>query len=223
MVRHIHREIEKLKRRVLALGGMVESSLEKATLAVLRDDSKLAAEVMGSDDTIDAAEVEIEEECLKILALYQPVATDLRFVIAVLKLNNDLERIGDLTVNIAEQVDAVKTIDPAIRPEALPTMIDRVRDMFKGALESLINLDPGAARAVGAADDEVDDIHRGMFDYVLSGMRANPDDAEALIHYLSISRYLERIADHATNIAEDVVYMTQGDIVRHAGAPEEGD
>ena len=136
-------------------------------------------------------------------------------------MNNDLERIGDLTVNIAEQVEAVKNADPAVRQHVLPTMIDRVRDMFKQSLDALINLDPDAARAVGAADDEVDDIHRGMFGYVVRGMKANPEHAESLIHFLSISRYLERIADHATNIAEDVVYMTEGDIVRHAGAPEE--
>jgi phosphate transport system protein len=223
MSQHIHGEIEKLKRRVLSLSGVVESSLEKATAAVLRNDTDLADEVIAADEGVDEMEVEIEEECLKILALYQPVATDLRFVVAVLKLNNDLERVGDLAVNIAEQVQAVKTADPTVRPHVLPTMIDRVRDMFKQSLDALINLDADAARAVGAADDEVDDMHRGMFGYVVRAMKENPAHAEVLIHFLSISRYLERIADHATNIAEDVIYMTEGDIVRHTGAPEEDD
>jgi phosphate transport system protein len=178
MSQHIHGEIEKLKRRVLSLSGVVESSLEKATAAVLRNDTDLADEVIAADEGVDEMEVEIEEECLKILALYQPVATDLRFVVAVLKLNNDLERVGDLAVNIAEQVQAVKTADPTVRPHVLPTMIDRVRDMFKQSLDALINLDADAARAVGAADDEVDDMHRGMFGYVVRAMKENPAHAD---------------------------------------------
>lgn len=215
MSRHILSEIDKLKRRILALGGVVESHLEKATTAVLRDDEALAARVIAGDREVDEAEVEIEEECLKILALYQPAATNLRFVVAVLKLNNDLERIGDLAVNIAEQVSAVKGTDPAIRPALLPHMIFCVHKMFRDSLDSLINLDADHARAVGAADDEVDDMHRDMFTYVIENMKKTPEQAGLLIHYLSISRYLERIADHATNIAEDVVYMTEGSIVRH--------
>jgi len=217
MSRHIHKEIERLKRRILALGGVVEAALEKATGAVLRDDTALAEQVIAADNEVDETEVEIEEECLKILALYQPVATDLRFVVAVLKLNNDLERIGDLAVNIAEQVSAVKGTDELVRPRSLPDMIRCVRAMFRNSLDALINLDSEQARAVGAADDEVDDMHRSMFTYVLDGMKKQPDNAALLIHYLSISRYLERIADHATNIAEDVVYMTEGSIVRHGG------
>ena len=221
MTRHIHKEIDRLKRRVLALGGVVENNLEKATGAVLRNDEALAAEVIASDKDVDETEVEIEEECLKILALYQPVAADLRFVVAVLKLNNDLERIGDLAVNIAEKLTAVRQADPGLRPQTFPHMIECVRSMFRKSLDALINLDTDEARAVGAADDEVDDLHRAMFGYVIEGMKQNPDSAEALVHFLSISRYLERVADHATNIAEDVIYMTEGLIVRHGvGAPE---
>ena len=215
MVKHIDRQVDRLKQDILSLGGVVEESLAQAVSAVLERDVSVARAVITADAAVDQKEVEIEEDCLKILALYQPVATDLRFVVSVLKLNNDLERIGDLAVNIAEQAVALSSADPSARPERLAEMVDRVRKMLKASLDSLVNLDPDAARDVCAADDAVDDIHRESYQWLIRSMKANPEQANEHVHYLSVSRYLERIADHATNIAEDVIYMTEGDIIRH--------
>ncbi len=217
MSSRIHNQMEKLKQKVLALAALVEENLAKATHAVLHDDVEAAHEVIASDPVVDAEEVDTEEECLKILALYQPVAKDLRFVVAILKLNNDLERIGDLAVNIAEHAGRLGSHERSRCPETLEKMIPRVRAMVHRAIDSLVQLDPDAARQVGAEDDAVDDLHRSMFEYVIEAAGRNPADLDVLIHYLSVSRYLERIADHATNIAEDVIYMTSGEIVRHTG------
>lgn len=219
MANRLHQQIEKLKRKVLALASVVEGNLAKAAHAVLQNDVDAAGQVIASDPAVDAEEVDTEEECLKILALYQPVAKDLRFVVAILKLNNDLERIGDLAVNIAEQVRSLARHERSLCPDTLGEMTERVRSMVHQCIDCFVALDAEQARAVGAADDAVDELHRGMFRYVIDGVHKRPEDAEDLIHYLSVSRSLERIADHATNIAEDVIYMTDGEIVRHMGKP----
>ena len=157
----------------------------------------------------------MEEECLKILALHQPVAIDLRFVVAVLKLNSDLERIGDLAVNIAERAQFLSTREPVPVPLDFGGMAQATRNMLRRALDALVNMDIGAAWEVLKSDDVVDEINREMFVQVQDGIRKHPDMLEALIHLLSASRHLERIADLATNIAEDVIYMVDGEIVRH--------
>lgn len=221
MSNRLLRQTKKLKQKILTLAGLVEGNLAKATHSVLHDDVETAREVIASDPTVDAEEVDTEEECLKILALYQPVAKDLRFVVAILKLNNDLERIGDLAVNIAEQAGRLGTHERSLCPDILEKMVPRVQAMVHQAIDSLVELDAEAAREVGAADDAVDDLHRSMFQHVIDGVGKNPADVDDLIHYLSVSRYLERIADHATNIAEDVIYMTSGEIVRHGGTRRE--
>jgi phosphate transport system protein len=160
-------------------------------------------------------EVEVEESCLKILALYQPVAIDLRFIIAVLKINNDLERVGDLAVNIAERAIFLAT-QPEVNVELdFTTMAVKTQEMLKKSLDALVNLNAGLAREVCACDDEIDAINRQMYLTVQDAMNTHPDQIEPLTHLLSASRHLERIADHATNIAEDVIYMIEGEIVRH--------
>ncbi len=217
MSNRLDRQTDKLKQKVLALASLVEANLAKATHAVLHDDVEAARAVIASDPAVDAEEVDTEEECLKILALYQPVAKDLRFVVAILKLNNDLERIGDLAVNIAEQAGRLGAHERSLCPDILEKMIPRVQAMVHQSIDCLVQLDAEAAREVGAADDAVDDLHRSMFEYVINAVHKRPRDVADLIHYLSVSRYLERIADHATNIAEDVIYMTSGEIVRHGG------
>lgn len=213
---HLHKAIDSLKQRVLALSALVEESVIKAIGAVNARDAKLALEVIDGDSKIDQAEVEVEEECLKILALHQPVATDLRLIVAVLKINNDLERIGDLAVNMASRARKLALI------EAPPkVMVDfrggeeRVRDMLRKSLQALLNLDENTAKWVCAADQEIDDINRGVFQQVSQGIKEHPEEADRLIMLLSVSRNLERIADHTTNIAEDVLYMIRGEIVRH--------
>lgn len=215
MAQHLQREIDKLKKEILSLGAMVESSVQLAVKSIEERDSDLAERVIFSDNEIDHAEVDLEENCLKVLALHQPVAIDLRFIIAVLKINSDLERIGDLSVNIAERVKFLRD-QPRIKiPYDLQGLAEKTSWMLRNSLDSLVKLDTVIARQVCTADDEVDNINREMYDLIKNAIRAHPEHLDALIPYLSVSRYLERIADHATNIAEDVIYMVDGVIARH--------
>lgn len=216
-MKHLDREIDRLKRHVLALSALVEENVAKAVQAVVERDNELAATVLRSDRQVDEIEVEVEEECLKILALHQPVALDLRFIVAVLKLNNDLERIGDLAVNIAEQVEPLSVRDQPTLPIDIGPIAKRTQAMLRDVLDALVNKDPDSGRRVCAADDAVDDLHHGIFARVETLLReaSGPGDVGVLLHLLSVSRCLERVADLATNIAEDIIYMTEGDIVRH--------
>ena len=216
-MKHLDREIDRLKRHVLALSAIVEENVGKAVRAAMERDHELAQTVTRSDRQVDEIEVEVEEECLKILALHQPVALDLRFIIAVLKLNNDLERIGDLAVNIAEKVEHLGNADDPPLPIDLSRITSLTQAMLRDALDALVNRDPNSARRVCAADDDVDDCHHEIAQRV-EALLTETVDASAvttLIHLLSVSRCLERIADLATNIAEDIIYMTEGDIVWH--------
>ncbi len=215
MTLQFHREIDKLKKMVLSLGADVEDNVHKAVQALQNRDTGLAEKIIASDEAVDRFEVYLEEECLKILALHQPVAIDLRFVIAVLKINNDLERIGDLAVNIAERAAFLATQEPVDIPFDFPGMSDKTKLMLRKSLEALVNMDAQMAWDVCAMDDEVDAINREMYNQVQEGIRQQPEKMNSLIHLLSTSRHLERIADGATNIAEDVIYMIAGEIVRH--------
>ena len=215
MTLHMQREIEKLKKLVLSLGADVEENVHKAVQSLQLHDRNLAEKIVASDAAVDKFEVYLEEECLKILALHQPVAIDLRFVIAVLKINNDLERIGDLAVNIAERAMYLSSQDPVDIPFDFVGMADKTKLMLKRSLDALVNMDTREAWEVCAMDDDVDAMNRRMYEQVQEGIRRNPEQMNSLIHYLSTSRHLERIADHATNIAEDVIYMVAGEIVRH--------
>jgi phosphate transport system protein len=178
-------------------------------------DGALARQVAENDDRIDHIEVDLEEECLKVLALYQPVANDLRFIVSVLKINNDLERIADLAVNIAERALDLLKYERIVVPFEFSTMWRKVYDMVRKSLDALVNLDRRQAREVIALDEAVDDLHHNSYALVIDRIRRKPQHIEPLICYLVVSRYLERIADQATNIAEDVLYLIEGDIVRH--------
>lgn len=215
MTVHLERELDRLKKKILALGAIVEERVRMAIKAMETRDRDLAKKVIESDDEIDQIEVDVEEGCLKILALYQPVAIDLRFIVAVIKINNDLERIGDIAVNIAERAAFLATQGKLDIPFDFAGMAEKTQSMLKKSLDSLVNMDADLAWEVGAADDEVDAINRDMYLQVQDGIRKNIDRMECLIHLLQASRHLERIADHATNIAEDVIYMINGEIVRH--------
>lgn len=218
MSTHLRREIERLKRQLLNLSAVVESSVQKAVRSISERDDKLARQVMDADNEIDQMEVDVEEDCLKILALHQPVATDLRFIIAVLKINNDLERIGDLSVNIAERAIYLANKEKVEIPFDFPKMSALTQSMLHRSLDALVNMDRALANAVCAADDELDKINRDMYTKVKNGIRNNPEQIDSLINLLAVSRQLERIGDHCTNIAEDVIYMIEGTIVRHGGA-----
>ena len=214
-------EIERLKKRLLTLSAEVESRVQQAVQALLNADRELGLKVKAGDAQIDNMEIALEEECLKVLALHQPVAHDLRFVVSVLKINNDLERVADFAVNIAERaID----LSGAIRiecPYDIQKMAAKVKEMLRVALDSLMMQDTDMARTAIAMDDEVDHMHRGNFARVKNAIRENPTIIDGLVLYLSISRYLERMGDLATNIAEDVVYQIEGTIIRHGGIQQE--
>jgi len=211
----LHSEIDKLKKQILRLGAMVEEHLHMAVKSIKDRDDQLARQVIAGDLKIDQMEVDLEEECLKLLALHQPVATDLRFIIAVLKINNDLERIGDLEVNIAERA-AFLAVQPSIEfPFDFTAMTEKVKVMLKMCLDALVNSDASIASDVCLLDDEVDECNREAYQQVSQMIKKNPEQIDCYIHLLSVSRHLERIADQATNIAEDVIYMIDGTIIRH--------
>lgn len=212
---HLHREIENLKKEILTVGAIAEQSVREATRAIEHRDEALARSVIEKDINLDQMEVEVEESCLKILALHQPVATDLRFIVAALKINNDLERVGDLAVNIAERALFLAG-QPEVNVEFdFMTMAVKTQEMLKKSLDALVNLNTRLAYEVCACDDEIDAMNRQMYLMVQEAMNAHPNQVEPLIHLLSASRHLERVADLATNIAEDVIYMIKGEIVRH--------
>ncbi len=215
MSKHIRREIAALKKEILGLGAAVEEILYKAVKSLEERDKALSEQVLEEDSAIDQMEVEIEEDCLKVLALHQPVAIDLRLIISILKINNDLERVGDLAVNIAERSAFLATREKIDIPLDFMKMADISRDMLKKSLDALVTEDPKIAHDVCGMDDEVDAINREMYMTIQEGIRSNPARLESLIHLLSVSRHLERIADLATNVAEDVIYMIEGEIVRH--------
>lgn len=219
--KHFSRELEKIKKRILSLGAKVEEQVRMATQAVEAHDAELAKQIIKSDFEIDEMEVEIEEECLKILALHQPVAVDLRFLIAVIKINNDLERIGDQAVNIAERVDVIAKRDLSEFFFDYTAMGEKVQDMLKMSLDALVNMDYDTAYSVVMRDDEVDQIKSDAYDRIKQAMSNHPDKIGYLINLLLISRHLERLADHATNIAEEVIYLIEGEIVRHAAYNKE--
>ena len=215
MPRHIERQVDQLKEKILRVGTLVEEAISKSITALINRDVHLAQRVAANDEEIDRMEVEVEEECLKILALYQPVAADLRFVVAVLKINNDLERMGDLAQNIAKRVGQLANQDPRDMPPEIRSMAMQAQEMVKQCLDAVVNADPALARQVREEDDAVDECRQQIRRKVLRGIKQNPENVENLLRVNSVSKHIERIADMATNVAEDVIYMVEGDIVRH--------
>ena len=212
---HLQKEIDRLKKLALSLSARVEDNLRAAVRAVMDRDTLLARRVIDADREIDRTEVDVEEECLKILALHQPVAIDLRYIVAILKINNDLERVGDLAVGIAERAEDL--IDgPAFDiPFDLPGLSGKVQSMLSGSLDAMINLDAGLARRIWMSDDDVDQRNREAYTRIKERIQREPERVDGLISLLSVSRNLERVADHAVNIAKDVLYMVEGEIFRH--------
>lgn len=215
MTVHFVKEVASLKEMILHLSGEVEKQLELAVAAIMNRDAGMASAVLNQDRDIDLAEVEVEEECLKILALHQPVALDLRFIVAVLKINNDLERIGDLAVNIAERAIFLAESTDTDELFDFPTMAEKASTMVRESLDAMLKRDMQLAVHVRESDNVVDDLNREMYEQIKKRIQEHPDRVEIYIHQLSVSRHLERVADHATNIAEDVIYMLKGEVVRH--------
>jgi phosphate transport system protein len=215
MSKHLERDLERLKKNVLTMGGMVEEATDLAITAVIDRRRDLAEQVMQGDDRIDAKELDVEDECLKILALHQPVASDLRFLVSVLKVNSDLERMGDLAKNIAERASALAQQPPIDGAQDFRGMAERVGRMVHECIDALVRRDVDLARRVCFEDREVDEENKRRFIALQEVMRRDPESIERAVHLLSVSRHLERIADHATNVAEDVVFLVDGEVIRH--------
>ena len=218
MAKHLEKELERLKKLIYSLSARVDENLELAVKSIQENDTELAQKVIDDDTNIDDLEIEVEEECLKALALYQPVAIDLRFIIAVMKMTSDLERIGDLAADIAKNGISISQAPKPKVPLDLHQMTYLVKTIVRKALDALINIDPYLAREVIKDDDEINAMKAEMKSEIVEALKREPEHAETLITLLAITHRLERIGDHASNIAEDVIYMVEADIVRHQPA-----
>lgn len=215
---HLQRDLEALKKELLQLGNLVESAINSAILALHNRETTLADRVLQIELEINEKEVFIEEECLKMLALHQPVAVDLRFIVAVLKVDNDLERMGDFAKNIAKRALDLAHLNPVpIFPEFVNELPDLVRTMVRKSLDSLVALDVDLARNVIKMDKRVDEINAMMYKEVQRIILEDVKRTEVALNLLSCSRHMERIADLSTNIAEDVLFMVEGKVMRHMG------
>jgi phosphate transport system protein len=212
---HLERDLENLQRDILTLAASVEESIYKAIRALQDRETDLAQEVIAGDSQIDQQENQIEEECLKLLALHQPVAVDLRRIAAVLKINTDLERMADLAGDIAERALVLAKPPYIAIPPDLQRMTDLTTSMVRQSLDAFVHLDSRLARRVLRLDDEVDRFNRDIITELIQVMKQSPELIEPAMSLFSATRHLERIADHATNIAEDVVYLVEGEIIRH--------
>jgi len=215
MSKHLERDLETLQRHILGMGAAVEEAIYKAIRALQDRDADLAREVVDGDTAIDATENRVAEECLKILALHQPVAIDLRRVAAILAINVDLERMADLAVDMAERAEVLAGPPFLPVPDRLQQMTELTTTMVRQCLDAFVHLDVPQARRVVRLDDEIDRLNADIIAEVVGTMRESPDFIEPGLSLFNAVRHLERIADHATNIAEDVVYLVEGEIVRH--------
>jgi phosphate transport system protein len=215
MSKHLERDLDNLQGDLLALAASAEEAIHKAIRALQQRETDVAEQVIAEDNQIDQEENRVEEECLKILALHQPVAVDLRRITAALKINTDLERMADLAEDIAERALHLSRLPPVPIPGKLQRMTDLTTSMVRQSLDAFVNLDARLARRVCRLDDEVDRYNNEIIRELLELMQSSPDMIEPGLSLFSATRHLERIADHATNIAEDVVYLVEGEIIRH--------
>ena len=215
MQRHFHEELDALKQTLLAMGGLVEDQIRRVMTALLERDGDLAQEVIDRDRQVNAYDVEIDEKCVELLALYQPTASDLRMITTAMKIVTDLERIGDQAVNIAQRALELNR-EPQLKPYIdLPRMAEKAQRMVKESLDAYVGRDTELARRVCAEDADVDALKEQIFRELLTFMMADARTIPRAIRLILISRFLERVADHATNIAEMVIYMVDSKMVRH--------
>lgn len=215
---HLQREIDRLKKSLLSLCALVEDQLDSAMDALEQRDGAQAQRVLERDAEVDHREVEVEEECLKALALHQPVACDLRFLVSVLKMNKDLERIGDMAVNIARKAITLAGYNDVNIPFDLAGMWDKARAMLRDSIDALVNRDALLAQRICARDCEVNGMKKEIRRQAEELLRSQPSRVPVWLALLAVARNLERIADHAVNIAEDVIYLVEGRIARHETA-----
>ncbi len=214
MPARLQKQINKIKKEILALGAMVEERLQQSIYAVKNEDLTLAQKIIDTDYQIDEREIEVEEECFKILALYQPVAMDLRFIVAVIKINNDLERIADYAANIAQRFKTSYK-DPGNFGYDYTAMADLTAKMLRMSLDALVQMDVDMVLDVRDMDKDVNIMRDEAYDIMKKDIKKFPDKAGKIINMYLISRHLERIGDHTTNIAEEVIYLIEGEIIRH--------
>jgi phosphate transport system protein len=215
MERHFQKELESLKTSLIKMGSVVEENLEKAINAVIRKDDSATQKVIETDARVDSLEIEIDNAIVDLLALQQPVASDLRFILAALKINNDLERIGDHAVNIAQAAQVLCTLPETDILDEIPRMASITKTMLKDAIDSFILLDPEKARLVLKTDDQIDDLNRMVSRRIVEVVKGNTKSIECELELSRVSRNLERVADLATNIAEEVIFHTQARVVKH--------
>ena len=219
MQRHIDQELADLKTQILRMGALVEEQIERSIQALVDRDDALASRVIERDKLVNSLDVEIDENCIRLLALQAPAASDLRFVTTAMKISTELERMSDLAENICERVIELNE-EPQLKPYIdIPRMANWTMRMVRECLDAFVRSDAGLARKVCADDDFVDDLTHQLFRELLSFMLENPGTITRAIRLTFIGKYIERIADHATNIAELVVYMAEGKIVRHIAPP----
>lgn len=222
MERPLDQQLTQIRQDLLRMGGIVEQMIDHATRSLLERDNELADVVLEQDQEVDLLEIEIDEQVNRVLVRNQPAAIDLRFLVAVMKINNDLERMGDSAVNIAQSVQKLNK-EPPLKPYIdLPRMSEAAQRMVRNSLDAFVNRDAALARKVLTDDDEIDALYRQIFRELLTFMIEDPKTVSRALHLLLIARNLERIADHATNISEDVIYYVEGRDVRHPLAKTEG-
>ena len=215
METHFQQELAKLKEQLLKMGGLAERAISNAIDALVKRDTPLAEKTIGEDEKINKMELVIDDWCLKLLALHQPLAADLRFITSAMRINVELERIGDLAVNIAERVVSLNQ-EPQLKPYIdIPRMAEITKNMVKDVLDSFVNGDADLARAVCARDDQVDALNDQVFRELMTYMLADPKTITRAVHLIIVSKYLERIADHTTNIAEGVIFMVKALVIKH--------
>lgn len=217
MTKHLLRDLEQLADDLVRMTTATEAALGRALESILTRDVAMAKAVVEGDVEIDRMEVQLEEDALKILALHVPVAGDLRFVVSAIKINHDLERIADIAANVAKRTIEMMRMPPVPPPEHFDVMAQRTRTMLREAILALVRRDPALAKRVCAEDDEVDELNRTILAALEARMMNEPQNVPALLRWVGSVRNLERIADGATNVAEDVIYLEEGEIIRHAG------
>lgn len=215
MTTHLTRAIHRLKKEILSLGAMVEDRFKKAIYAIKTEDLDQARQIIQTDYLVDEREVEVEEECLKTLALYQPVATDLRLIVAVIKINNDLERIADYAVNIAQRYKTSARNSNTFKYD-YTAMAEQAAKMLKLSLDALVSMDVNLAYTVREMDKEVNAMRNDAYRTMKADIRRHPEMVEEIINMYLISRHIERVGDHTKNIAEEVIYLIEGEIIRHS-------
>jgi phosphate transport system protein len=213
--RHFAEELDELKQRLLVMGGLAEERLRTAVHALVERDRDLMTEVIRGDEAVNSLHLEIDDRCFKLLALHQPMAVDLRVIVAAFKINSDLERVGDLAVNVAEAAERYVTHAPVKPLIDLPRMAEMARQMLHGALDAFVSKDVEAAQRVLTQDDVLDGLKNQIFRELLTYMLGDPRKIEPGIDLILVSRHLERVGDHATNIAEDVIFIVEARDVRH--------